>query len=207
MMLHASNEPALDDGLQRYLNEIAETPLLAAEEEQKLTQIVHVARQAQPSPACRIERCPSCALFEQCVTKLKEPAHDQLVRANLRLVVSIAKRYRGFGLPFQDLIQEGNIGLMNAIERFDATKGVRFSTYATWWIRQAITRSLANQGRLIRLPVHRWELATNWRKFSRRKNSISSSSHAMNRGSRKSRMNCARISRALESRGGGEAVS
>ncbi|ABX03926.1 MAG TPA: RNA polymerase sigma factor RpoD/SigA [Herpetosiphon sp.] len=158
MMLHASNEPALDDGLQRYLNEIAETPLLAAEEEQKLTQIVHVARQAQPTPACRIERCPSCALFEQCVTKLKEPAHEQLVRANLRLVVSIAKRYRGFGLPFQDLIQEGNIGLMNAIERFDATKGVRFSTYATWWIRQAITRSLANQGRLIRLPVHRWEL-------------------------------------------------
>ncbi len=154
------NEPALEDGLQRYLNDIAETPLLDAAEEYALASAVQKARKLQlrPSPQCGSIPCEECALFSHCGAIAAQDASAQLVRANLRLVVSIAKRYRGFGMPFQDLIQEGNIGLMNAIERFDVGKGVRFSTYATWWIRQAITRSLANHGRLIRLPVHRWEL-------------------------------------------------
>ncbi|HYF65480.1 MAG TPA: sigma-70 family RNA polymerase sigma factor [Herpetosiphonaceae bacterium] len=162
------NEPALEDGLQRYLNEIAETPLLDADEEVALASSVQKGRALKPTKHCGVVRCEQCAIYSHCAAIAAQDASARLVRANLRLVVSIAKRYRGFGLPFQDLIQEGNIGLMNAIERFDVNKGVRFSTYATWWIRQAITRSLANHGRLIRLPVHRWELLIKVRRIETR---------------------------------------
>ena len=142
-MQSSTNDPLLEDGLQRYLNEIAETALLDAEQEQGLAASIQRGRHATASHHDKA---------------VAHEATAKLIRANLRLVVSIAKRYRGFGLNFQDLIQEGNIGLMNAVERFNLEKGVRFSTYASWWIRQAITRAIANHGRLIRLPVHRWEL-------------------------------------------------
>ena len=118
---------ALDDPVKTYLKEIGRVPLLSAEEEAAL------ARAAQAGD---------------------EDARRRLSEANLRLVVSVAKRYAGRGLPFLDLIQEGNLGLIKAVEKFDYTKGYKFSTYATWWIRQAITRAIADQARTIRIPVH-----------------------------------------------------
>ncbi len=118
---------ALDDPVKAYLKEIGQVPLLSAEEEQTL------ARAARAGDA---------------------DARRRLSEANLRLVVSVAKRYAGRGLSFLDLIQEGNLGLMKAAEKFEPDRGFKFSTYATWWIRQSITRAIADQGRTIRIPVH-----------------------------------------------------
>ena len=118
---------ALDDPVKTYLKEIGRVPLLTAQQEADL------ARAAQAGD---------------------EDARRRLSEANLRLVVSVAKRYAGRGLPFLDLIQEGNLGLMKATEKFEPDRGFKFSTYATWWIRQSITRAIADQGRTIRIPVH-----------------------------------------------------
>ncbi len=124
---------SMDDSVRAWLREIGKTPLLSLDDE------IQLAR--------RIERACTDPLEAQ-------RARDTLTRANLRLVVSIAKRYSGRGMSFPDLIQEGNIGLIRAVEKFDHRKGYKFSTYATWWIRQAITRAIADQGRTIRIPVH-----------------------------------------------------
>ena len=121
------DEVAVDDPVRMYLREIVRIPLLSFEEEAKLA-----------------ER----------ILQNDEEAREQLCQANLRLVVSIAKKYVGRGMLFLDLIQEGNMGLIKAVEKFDYTKGFKFSTYATWWIRQAITRAIADQARTIRIPVH-----------------------------------------------------
>jgi len=132
---------------------MARVPLLKAEEEVTLARRFEQGRNAR-----RILKEDSCAPEERvrlrAIIHRGEVARDHLIKANTRLVVSIAKRYLGQGVPFLDLIQEGNLGLIKAVEKFDYHRGHRFSTYATWWIRQAITRALADQGRVIRLPVH-----------------------------------------------------
>ena len=130
---------AIDDPVKIYLKEIGRVPLLTPEEEHELAE-----RMAKGDPA----------------------AKKRLSEANLRLVVSIAKRYGGRGMQFLDLIQEGNLGLIKAVEKFDHTKGFKFSTYATWWIRQAITRAIADQARTIRIPVHMVETITKVKKTS-----------------------------------------
>lgn len=136
----ALSDISLDDPVKMYLKDIGEVPLLSADDE------IELARRIQDGD---------------------EEAKKQLSEANLRLVVSIAKRYVGRGMLFLDLIQEGNIGLMKAVEKFDYQKGFKFSTYATWWIRQAITRAIADQARTIRIPVHMVETINKLTRVSR----------------------------------------
>ncbi len=143
-----------DDPVRMYLSEIGRVPLLSAEEEVDLAKRIEAglasARLLQRNP-------PSSAALQASLRRLErggQVARRRLVEANLRLVVSIAKRYVGRGLSLLDLIQEGNVGLIRGVEKFDYTKGYKFSTYATWWIRQAITRAIADQARTIRIPVH-----------------------------------------------------
>ncbi len=134
-----SDAIAIDDPVKIYLKEIGRVPLLSQDEEIELAQRMHDGDSA---------------------------AKKRLAEANLRLVVSIAKRYGGRGMSFLDLIQEGNLGLIKAVEKFDYTKGFKFSTYATWWIRQSITRAIADQARTIRIPVHMVETITKVKKVS-----------------------------------------
>ena len=131
---------AIDDPVRMYLKEIGKVPLLTAKRERELAERMAAG---------------------------DESAKDELIEANLRLVVSIAKRYVGKGMFFLDLIQEGNLGLMKAVDKFDYTKGYKFSTYATWWIRQAITRAIADQARTIRIPVHMVETIHKVSRYSR----------------------------------------
>ena len=136
---------AIDDPVRMYLKEIGKVPLLSAEREKELAEIMANSESDAE----------------------KEKAKNELVEANLRLVVSIAKRYVGKGMFFLDLIQEGNLGLMKAVDKFDYGKGFKFSTYATWWIRQAITRAIADQARTIRIPVHMVETIHKVTRYSR----------------------------------------
>jgi RNA polymerase primary sigma factor len=144
---------AADDTISLYLKEMARVPLLAPAEEIMLAKSLEKGRNAQ-------KKLRKNGHTEEEALKLRRfirdgnKARDHLIKANTRLVVSIAKKYMGQGVPFSDLIQEGNLGLMKAVEKFDYRRGYKFSTYATWWIRQAITRALADQGRTIRVPVH-----------------------------------------------------
>ncbi|MFC9298183.1 RNA polymerase sigma factor RpoD/SigA [Streptomyces sp. NPDC057011] len=139
-----------------YLDEIARTPLLDAAKEVELSQIIEAgvyAQQILDGVTERSAKTPSREELEALAAE-GERAKEVFIRSNLRLVVAVARRYPRSGLPLLDLIQEGNAGLVRAVEKFDYTKGFKFSTYATWWIRQAITRSIADQSRTIRLPVH-----------------------------------------------------
>ncbi len=144
-----------EDPIRIYLQEIGRVPLLTIEEERELSQCME---QGQEAAASRLlsDLAVSASSAEQSARKEADGllAKKHLTEANLRLVVSIAKRYSGRGMQLLDLIQEGNLGLIRAVEKFDWRKGFKFSTYATWWIRQAITRALADQARTIRVPVH-----------------------------------------------------
>ncbi len=157
------NNFSIDDPVRMYLKEIGKVPLLSPDEEINLAQamsagneasrqLAEIADQRDSGEAVTITPAEEAALRK--TYKKGEAAKQKLAEANLRLVVSIAKRYVGRGMLFLDLIQEGNLGLIKAVEKFDYTKGYKFSTYATWWIRQAITRAIADQARTIRIPVH-----------------------------------------------------
>jgi RNA polymerase primary sigma factor len=143
----------IDDPVRMYLREIGQVRLLTSAEETQLAQQVERGEQALAHLSQGDYLDEECAQLQQWALE-GEAARQHLIQANLRLVVSIAKKYLGRGMSFLDLIQEGNIGLMRATEKFDYRKGFKFSTYATWWIRQAITRSISDQSRTIRLPVH-----------------------------------------------------
>lgn len=129
------------EALKTYLKEIRKIPLLTAEEEIKLSRRVR---------------------------KNDEQARKKMIRSNLRLVINIAKRYMYLGIPFLDLIEEGNLGLMKAVDKFNPRKGYRFSTYAAWWIKQSITRSISEQGKMIRVPVYMNDLIAKWKKTKER---------------------------------------
>ena len=151
----------VSDPVRLYLKEIGKVPLLTAQEEVSLARCVEAGLAAAQRIAHMEDSYGAPALVpleelhaEEKVVAEGLEAKQRLINANLRLVVSIAKRYRNSGMAFLDLIQEGNVGLMRAVDKFDYTKGFKFSTYATWWIRQAITRAIADQARTIRIPVH-----------------------------------------------------
>ncbi len=142
------------DLVRQYLREIGKVPLLSAAEAVELARAVEVGLFAEERLANGGPVNPAYRSDLMKLVVMGVHAKRRLIEANLRLVVSVAKRYAGRGLPLLDLIQEGNVGLIRAVEKFDYTKGYKFSTYATWWIRQAISRSLADQSRTIRMPVH-----------------------------------------------------
>src|SRR5580704_797482 len=158
------------DPVRMYLKEIGKVPLLTAEQEVTLAKRIEaglLATQTLGAEAATEPLADSRRAGLQAVQRDGELARRQLTEANLRLVVSIAKRYVGRGMALLDLIQEGNLGLIRAVEKFDYTKGFKFSTYATWWIRQAITRAIADQARTIRIPVHMVETMNKVLRISR----------------------------------------
>jgi RNA polymerase primary sigma factor len=158
----ADLESSLDDPVRMYLREIGRVPLLTAEEEVHLAHLMERGK-SERLRAERLKVTPNYRYIRE-----GEEAQKRLTEANLRLVVSVAKKYIGRGMNLLDLIQEGNIGLIRAVEKFDYTKGFKFSTYATWWIRQAITRAIADQARTIRIPVHMVETINRLIRISRR---------------------------------------
>ncbi|MGC8837262.1 MAG: sigma-70 family RNA polymerase sigma factor [Anaerolineae bacterium] len=142
-----------DDPFILYLREVSRYPLLTAQEEVDLARRMERGRKARQRLA-RSDLSPAERAHLDRVARDGDAARERLIKANSRLVISVAKRYVGRGVPFLDLIQEGNIGLMRAVSKFDYRRGYKFSTYATWWIRQAVSRAVADQGRTIRVPVH-----------------------------------------------------
>ncbi len=145
---------SVSDPVRLYLNEIGRYPLLTAQQEVELAMQTEAGRRALERLDGDDPLADEDRTFLDHEVDMGEAAHKQLVQSNLRLVVALARRYVGRGMALLDLIQEGNVGLMRAVERFDYRRGFKFSTYATWWIRQAISRAIADQGRTIRMPIH-----------------------------------------------------
>lgn len=157
----------IDDSISLYLKEIGRIPLLTAEQEVSLAKRMEAGRNAKRrlSRDGKLDSDERRELAD--LVKDGQAAQEHLIKANSRLVVSVAKKYVGRGVPFLDLIQEGNIGLIRAVKKFDYRRGYKFSTYATWWIRQAVTRAIADQGRTIRVPVHMYEQINRLARVSR----------------------------------------
>ncbi len=157
----------IDDSISLYLKEIGRIPLLTAEQEVSLAMRMESGREARRQLGRDGRLSPAERHELRLVVRDGTAAKEHLIKANSRLVVSVAKKYVGRGVPFLDLIQEGNIGLMRAVKKFDYHRGYKFSTYATWWIRQAVTRAIADQGRTIRVPVHMYEQINRLARISR----------------------------------------
>jgi len=151
------NAVSADDPVGLYFRQMAQEPLLTAQEEVELAKRIELGKQVALMLQSMPDLDPEQRRQLEAIVRDGQAAREHLGRANTRLVVSIAKRYMGQGLPFPDLIQEGNVGLMRAVDKYDYQRGNRFSTYATWWIRQAITRALAQKTRTIRIPLHMTE--------------------------------------------------
>ena len=147
-----------EDLVRLYLNDVGRYALLSKADEGRLAQAIETGRDARTELAVTSAVTPARQHELRRQIRRGDEAADIFVKANLRLVVSIAKKYQGADVPLLDLVQEGNLGLIHAVEKFDWRKGFKFSTYATWWIRQAITRGIANTGRTIRLPIHAGDL-------------------------------------------------
>ena len=163
-----TNDPALADDVRLYLEVAAQEPLLTKEEEVELAMAIERGKEAEEKLELGKYRSRKSERKARELVAKGERARQRFILANLRLVISVARKYQGQGLSLLDLIQEGNIGLMRGVELFDWRRGFKFSTYATWWIRQAITRGIADRGKTIRLPVHVGERvrkvkATAWR--------------------------------------------
>ena len=154
MVLTARETPLSTDGVDLYLDEVSAHPLLTAQDEVDLALKIELGRQASD----KLETTPDFDRIDRLklrrLVREGERARAVFIQSNLRLVISIAKRYSGRGMDLIDMIQEGNLGLIRAVEKFDWRKGFKFSTYATWWIRQAITRAIADKSRTVRIPVH-----------------------------------------------------
>ncbi len=142
------------DIMSLYIAEATQTPLLSADEERSLMHTIKQGTQAEKKLAQHNTRQPQTAAVLRQRVKEGKQARIRLIKANTRLVISVAQKYRGMGIPLIDLVQEGNIGLIHAIEKFDVHRGTRFATYATWWIRQHIVRALTNHSKTIRIPSH-----------------------------------------------------
>ena len=159
------------DSVRMYLKQISKVALLTAEEEVDLARRIeaglYAAERVRRSAGATETLSPQLRRDLRWIVRDGKRAKTHLLEANLRLVVSVAKRYTGLGMPFLDLIQEGNVGLIRAVEKFDYTKGFKFSTYATWWIRQAISRVMGDQARTIRVPVHMMEVINTLRRVQR----------------------------------------
>jgi RNA polymerase primary sigma factor len=171
MVAEEAAEEAEQEGLEPlaiYLREIDRWPLLTHQQEIDYAKQIEKAKQAQEKLSRQRTLKPEVRKRLQEDIRRGQEARRSLMESNLRLVVSVAKRYMGRGLPLLDLIQEGNIGLARAVEKFDYTRGFRFSTYAHWWIRQAVTRAIADQARTIRVPVHMIELIGAYHQAARR---------------------------------------
>ncbi len=157
----------VDDSISLYLKEIGRIPLLTAEQEVELAKRMEAGRNARRRISKDGKLSPEELEHLRRLVQDGKAAQEHLIKANSRLVVSVAKKYVGRGVPFLDLIQEGNIGLIRAVKKFDYRRGYKFSTYATWWIRQAVTRAIADQGRTIRVPVHMYEQINRLARVSR----------------------------------------
>jgi RNA polymerase primary sigma factor len=172
-ILHGSDAPAFEataaegpgEALPLYLREIGRVPLLTASDEVRLSQAIERGREA----LAQLQAQPLADELRQELTDAVaggDDARDALTQANLRLVVSVARRYSNRGMPLIDLIQEGNLGLLRAVEKFDWRRGFKFSTYATWWIRQAVSRAIADDARTIRIPVHLYDVVNRMARIS-----------------------------------------